>query len=68
MLAIFPIGLPLVAGLALQKLKPHLNPVGESGQIDMDNPTLAVSPFKTLVSGIKPQYASFYPVVDMLRR
>ena len=36
--------------------------------VDMENSILSTSPFQTLFQGIKPQYASYYEIVDMMRR
>ena len=39
-----------------------------SAHIDMEDNELSTSPFQTLFLSIKPRYASYYEVVDMLRR
>ena len=36
--------------------------------IDIEDPVLSVSPLQSLFRGIKPHYASYYEVVDMIRR
>lgn len=36
--------------------------------VDVEDPVLSVSPVQTLFRGVKPEYASWYEVADMIRR